>query len=61
VAGLLAGDHPSAQTLADGLLAAAVAADRGRPQDDMSVLVVAVVPGQEGNRVRRLAVTFPVE
>jgi serine phosphatase RsbU (regulator of sigma subunit) len=61
VAGLLAGELPSAQTLADGLLAAAVAADRGRPQDDMSVLVVAVVPGQEENRVRRLAVTFPVE
>jgi serine phosphatase RsbU (regulator of sigma subunit) len=61
VAGLVAGDFPSAQALADGLLAAAVAADRGRPQDDMSVLVVAVVPGQEGDRVRRLSVTFPIE
>jgi serine phosphatase RsbU (regulator of sigma subunit) len=61
VAGLLAGESLSAQTLADGLLAAAVAADRGRPQDDMSVLVVAVAPGQEENRVRRLTVTFPVE
>jgi serine phosphatase RsbU (regulator of sigma subunit) len=52
---------PSAQSLADGLLAAAMSADRGRPQDDMSILVVAVAPGEEGNRVRRLAVTFPIE
>jgi serine phosphatase RsbU (regulator of sigma subunit) len=46
---------------ADELLAQAVAADRGRPSDDISVLVVSVLPAPaDGDRVRRLWVSFPV-
>lgn len=46
--------------LADGLLAAAVEADDGRPQDDASVFVVAVSPNEVADGVRRLVATFPI-
>jgi serine phosphatase RsbU (regulator of sigma subunit) len=50
--------HP-AQQIADAVLAEAVRCDDGRPQDDISVLVVAVVPnGQDA--VRRLQATLPI-
>lgn len=50
----------AAQSVADDVLAQAMALDHGRPQDDMSVLVLRVLPGDEGNTVRRLHVSFPV-
>jgi serine phosphatase RsbU (regulator of sigma subunit) len=52
----------SAQALADGLLAAALAADDGRPGDDVTVAVVQVAERPDGEEleVRRMAVTFPV-
>lgn len=49
-----------ASSVADNILAAAIAADYGRPQDDMSVLVVAVLPCQRPDNARRLAARFPV-
>lgn len=51
----------SAPQLADAILARAVELDRGRPNDDTSVLVVRVVPRADGDRARRLSVRFPLE
>ncbi len=52
----------TAQRLADGLLAAALAADDGRPGDDVTVAVVHVVerPAGEELEIRRMTVSFPV-
>jgi len=50
----------TARQLADAILERAVALDRGRPADDISVLVLYVaLRGQEAG-VRRMTVTFPV-
>jgi serine phosphatase RsbU (regulator of sigma subunit) len=59
LAGQCAGDT-CARSLADGLLARAVELDRGRPCDDISVVVVSVVPRQQPDDVRRLSVRFPI-
>lgn len=48
------------QALADALLERAVAADQGRPCDDISVLVVAVVAQSKSDGARRMAVSFPI-
>jgi serine phosphatase RsbU (regulator of sigma subunit) len=48
------------QSIADGLLADAMALDQGRPEDDASVLVLATQPGESEDMVRRLHVSFPV-
>lgn len=50
----------TAQELADGLLAAAVAADRDRPSDDMTAIALAVAGRDEGPTVRRLAADIPL-
>jgi serine phosphatase RsbU (regulator of sigma subunit) len=54
---------PAAAALADTLLAAALACDQGRPQDDMSVLVLAVRDGGEatGPLVRRMDLRVPFD
>lgn len=58
---LLQDRYAAAQAVADGLLAAAVARDRGRPGDDVSVVVVAVRPRPDTtDTVRRLSMTFPI-
>jgi serine phosphatase RsbU (regulator of sigma subunit) len=49
-----------ARSLADALLSRAVELDRGRPGDDISVVVVSVVPRQQPDDVRRLSVRFPI-
>lgn len=49
-----------ARTVADALLNRAVELDRGRPNDDISVLVVAIVPRQQPDSTRRLSVRFPI-
>jgi serine phosphatase RsbU (regulator of sigma subunit) len=50
----------TAQTLADTLLSKAVACDRGRPSDDISVMVVIVsLASPDADGVRRLSVEFP--
>lgn len=49
-----------ARSLADGLLAHAVELDRGRPGDDISVLVVSVIDCEPADDVRRMSVRFPI-
>ncbi len=50
----------SAQEMADVLLDRALIADHYRPGDDISVLVLAVLPTDVPHRVRRFSVSFPV-
>ena len=50
----------SAAAMADALLARAIELDQNRPQDDMSVLVLALLPLQSADPARRLTVRFPV-
>ncbi len=50
----------SAATLADTLLDQAMALDQGRPEDDMSVLVLRLAARPQTLLVRRLAVSFPL-
>ncbi len=57
--GLLEEDDPSAQVVADALLAQAMRLDEGRPADDMSVVVMRVMPREEEN-VRRMTVRLPL-
>ncbi len=59
--GLLMADCPSARELADAILRQALASDRGRPDDDMSVVVVVISPAAgSSDDVRRLGIRFPV-
>ena len=54
-------EKAAAQVIADAVLAEAVACDQGRPGDDISVLVVAVLPDEsDGDGARRLSVVFPI-
>lgn len=50
----------SAQELADALLAAAIQADRGHPQDDMTVVALRLQAGGSPQPIRRLALTVPL-
>jgi len=50
---------PSAQEIADSLLALAVRLDQGRPDDDMSVVVLRTKPNT-GDSIRRMTVRLPV-
>ena len=59
-AGLSFADTP-AEHLADTLLRRAVEADRGHPRDDMTVVVVRLVPPIVAYPVRRLALSLPVQ
>jgi len=56
----VAGGHDSAPQLADAILGRATELDHGRPQDDMSVLVLAILPSQATDKARRLTVRFPL-
>jgi serine phosphatase RsbU (regulator of sigma subunit) len=49
-----------APALADGMLTAAMALDRGRPGDDISVVVLGVVDTLAEENVRRMQMTFPL-
>jgi serine phosphatase RsbU (regulator of sigma subunit) len=57
---LLEDQDPSPQELADTLLAEAVSLDENRPADDISVLVLKVIP-LTGDNVRRMSVRLPLE
>jgi serine phosphatase RsbU (regulator of sigma subunit) len=59
VQAMVAEDGTTAPSLADAILSRAVELDLGRPQDDMSVLVVAIVPG-EPDETRRMSARFPL-
>lgn len=50
---------PTAQEIADALLEQAIALDQGRPNDDMSVVVLRVLPF-ESDLIRRMTVRLPV-
>jgi serine phosphatase RsbU (regulator of sigma subunit) len=56
---LLAEGVAEPHTIADSLLAQAMALDQGRPRDDISVLVV-VVSDRLGDDVRRMSVRLPL-
>ncbi len=51
---------PDAESTAEAVLHAALEADRGCPQDDMSVVVLRLRPGGAPQPVRRLRVDFPL-
>ncbi len=57
--GLLEDGEPSSQQIADALLAQAMRLDDGRPADDMSVVVLRVLP-RSGDEVRRMSVRLPL-
>ena len=56
---LLDGEDPSAQMIADSLLEHALRLDRGRPSDDVSVVVLRVM-SYTGDEVRRMTVRLPL-
>jgi len=56
---LLEGDKRDPQFIADALLEKAMALDRNRPEDDISIVVVRVLP-YVGDEVRRMTVRLPV-
>ena len=49
-----------AQGLADKLLESALQAEQGHSKDDMSVLVVALLPTESHSRIRRFSASFPL-
>ncbi len=56
---LLEDQEPTAQDIADTILAEAVRLDNNRPNDDMSIVVLRVYP-HVSDQVRRMAVRLPV-
>lgn len=61
VTDFLASGKRDAQAMADAILERAIELDRGRPADDMSVLVVAIVPKGRKDNARRMTVSFPID
>ncbi len=56
---LLDDQNPSPQEIADTLLNEAIRLDSGRPNDDMSIVVLRVSPASSG-QIRRMTVRLPV-
>ncbi len=56
---MLEDQPPTVQEIADALLNEAIRLDQGRPNDDMSVVVLRVAP-IDSDQIRRLAVRLPV-
>jgi serine phosphatase RsbU (regulator of sigma subunit) len=56
---LLEDQNPTSQEIADTLLSQAIQLDQGRPNDDMSVVVLRVLPF-ESDLIRRMTVRLPV-
>ncbi len=56
---ILEEQEPSAQEIADSILNEAIRLDTNRPNDDMSVVVMSVVP-KEQDLIRRMTAQFPV-
>ena len=61
LAGWRVTESGSAQALTEALLARAIEIDRGRPSDDMTVVVLAALPAAAEERVRRMLVNVPIE
>ncbi|MHB9034640.1 MAG: SpoIIE family protein phosphatase [Anaerolineae bacterium] len=53
-------DQLQAQELADQILGAALIADSGRPNDDISIVVLCVLAHEVPTHARRLSVYFPI-
>jgi len=60
IQGFLEEEDPSAQMIADSLLDHAMKLDRGRPSDDISIVVLRVT-SQVSDNVRRMWVRLPLE
>ncbi|MHC1785006.1 MAG: PP2C family protein-serine/threonine phosphatase [Anaerolineaceae bacterium] len=56
---LLEDQDPTSQQIADTLLTQAIKMDQGRPNDDMSVVVLKTV-ASDADQIRRMTVRFPV-
>jgi serine phosphatase RsbU (regulator of sigma subunit) len=56
---LLEEQDPSSQEIADAVLSHAIQLDQGRPNDDMSIVVLRVLPF-ESDLIRRMTVRLPV-
>lgn len=56
---LLEDQEPSAQMIADTVLNQAIRLDQGRPNDDMSIVALRVLP-QESDQIRRMTLRLPV-
>ncbi len=56
---ILEEQEPNAQEIADTILSHAMQMDEGRPNDDMSVVVLRALP-HEGDLIRRMVVHLPV-
>ncbi len=61
VADFLDSGEGDAQALADAILERAIQLDRGRPSDDTSILVMAILPRVREDSVRRMTVNFPID
>jgi serine phosphatase RsbU (regulator of sigma subunit) len=61
VGGLLGEPERGAQVIADGLLSEAMRLDQGRPNDDMSVLTLAVLPRDEESAIRTMLLNVPLD
>jgi serine phosphatase RsbU (regulator of sigma subunit) len=57
---LLENEDPSPQFIADSLLENALTLDRGRPSDDISIVVLRVM-SRTGDEVRRMTVRLPLD
>ncbi|GIK55522.1 MAG: stage II sporulation protein E [Chloroflexota bacterium] len=57
---MIAAGITSPRTIADSLMAGALAKDNGRPKDDISVLVTAVLPPVHSTKIRRMDVHLPL-
>lgn len=57
---LLAEGNGSAEFVANGLLASALELDQGRPSDDITVVVLSLLPQAVVDQTRRLSVSFPI-
>ena len=57
---MLQEQNPSAQSIADTILAEAIRLDLGRPNDDMSLLVLRVL-SNDSDHIRRMSVSIPVK
>ena len=52
-------ENPSPKKIADSLINHALKLDRGRPRDDISIVVLRVVPGGD-DLIRRMSVQLPI-
>jgi serine phosphatase RsbU (regulator of sigma subunit) len=57
---LLEEQNPPTEDIADSLLAEAIRLDQGRPNDDMSIVVLRVVRKIDDDQIRRMTVRLPV-